>query len=559
MPLTPTAMDATQISTPVNIRHTSHTSHTSRVGEGNTRRACGECKRKKARCGKEHPECALCVRVGSTCKYPSRRLISRKKSSSSAPKAVAAYDSLSEPSAAHVLMTPKAAEGESLQNEMANISSEMDMAEFDLTLGSYDMLGVPGSHLAHANTQPSPPYNLGGEWAYFDDQPISSPSIQYSSQLLWSLNDPLGTPDSFFPGNLDSIVTRGKADAGGILRESAASDHLMDSLISEAMNPTTPGIRVDIALVANELIPLFFSSIQPFLPLFQQPRFYEEFLNTPELPEQRYHDLPLVSEFLLNAMFGLSARFSTLPCLSTAKPQHRGVPFTDRAKFLWGEICKSRGSTNPPLACLQGLILLTFDALQSGPSHQAWTLCGACCNLAYDLDLQDTDRDIISGAIEQSSLSVGEWSLREEKRRSWWMVWEMDTFASALSRRPFGIDSRCMHILLPVSDQAWSSQEIVFSVPLNTTSNMVWKGLCDTPNQHRRLWFLACMSIHRQVFEAALVISDRENALKNVEEVVGAFVFALPEEFQQRSSILFDKNHFAESNWIVCTLVLLQR
>jgi hypothetical protein len=67
------------------------------------------------------------------------------------------------------------------------------------------------------------------------------------------------------------------------------------------------------------------------------------------------------------------------------------------------------------------------------------------------------------------------------------------------------------------------------------------------------------MSIHRQVFEAALVISDRENALKNVEEVVGAFVFALPEEFQQRSSILFDKNHFAESNWIVCTLVLLQR
>jgi hypothetical protein len=88
------------------------------------------------------------------------------------------------------------------------------------------------------------------------------------------------------------------------------------------------------------------------------------------------------------------------------------------------------GDSRPTLVLLQALALSTFQQLIRGARGLAWRSLGTCVRVAYELDLHlvdsdDSDKDIIftTGKTGPS------WCLDEEKRRIWWAIWEMDTFA----------------------------------------------------------------------------------------------------------------------------------
>ncbi|EED19613.1 hypothetical protein TSTA_028940 [Talaromyces stipitatus ATCC 10500] len=264
-------------------------------------------------------------------------------------------------------------------------------------------------------------------------------------------------------------------------------------------------------------------------------------------------DEGLKAQLLLNGIFGLSARFST-SLFHSMDPVNRGNQFTERASALWDEIYKDHKSDIRSLQCLQGLILVTFNALQSGPSEHAWSLCGHCVRLAYDLDLHTIDAN-----YDHREESLDEWVALEEKRRAWWTIWEMDTFSSAMSRRPFAIDCRFTQVLLPVSDIAWYNKTRVPSGFLNLHLDMPWKCLCDSPNQEPRAWFLISLAAFRHSFEVMLLPEAHPQLLHDAEAMIACFALALPQNFQTDSgSMVFNKTNFARNNWIVCTLIILQ-
>ena len=457
------------------------------------------------------------------------------------------------------LLTPEWRE-ERDQHGMAMASETIGVFDYQLPPSSMSTSGATDSVLAHAFT---PNCDPASDFMITDDWEITCPRTRNWTDMLLSLGEgPVAVAGDAFWLPMDKCWTTEKVtDTITPPALAMPADHPTSCpTAAETLDWERPGYNLIVPPeVADELIDVYFKKIQAFLPIFRQSKFYSEFLNNAIAHGQRYLNLPRVSEFLLNAMFALSARFSTAPSFSEQDPVNRGNRFMERATMLWEEMCRDQRDSIPTLECLQGLILLTFTVLQRGPSSQAWSLCGACCRLAYDLDLHNVDLDIVSGKCDQSSLSLDECLLREEKRRAWWMIWEMDTFASALSGRPFAIDARRMSVLLSVSDKAWFENQRVPSVPLDTSTGMAWKELCDCPNQDERAWFLVSLSILRQISEALLAPTPRKQALQDVEAVIGCFVLALPETFHVGSgSILFDDHNFSRNNWVICTLVVIQ-
>lgn len=64
-------------------------------------------------------------------------------------------------------------------------------------------------------------------------------------------------------------------------------------------------------------------------------------------------------------------------------------------------------------------------------------MVGSCTRLAYEVGLHNTDADLAVLGTESNVLDVDENMKREEKRRAWWTIWEMDTFSSTTSLRPY--------------------------------------------------------------------------------------------------------------------------
>ncbi|PVH70739.1 hypothetical protein DL98DRAFT_472364 [Cadophora sp. DSE1049] len=325
----------------------------------------------------------------------------------------------------------------------------------------------------------------------------------------------------------------------------------------ESTPPPDSGYALSVSPdTALDLIDEFFNTIHCFLPLFHPAHFKEKYASLIYLKKEQNCGLPLESAFILNGIFCLSARFSTAALFSTVEPVHRGDQFVAQATSLYELLGKQVGEGRPSLAYLQGAILLTFCALQSGPTRLAWWLSGVCVRLAYELELHNTDADIIRGDVDPLQLLFEAWQNREERRRTWWIVWDMDTFASATTLKPFAVNLPGMQVLLPISDEAWLTSEKMPSTYLDHESTTLWEGLCDLPNQSTWAWILACTVLLRQVIGAVLSpTSDR--LLEQLDASFGCFGLALPENFRaDLDSVGSHVAHSKDANWVVCTLLL---
>lgn len=72
--------------------------------------------------------------------------------------------------------------------------------------------------------------------------------------------------------------------------------------------------------------------------------------------------------------------------------------------------------------------------------------------MTYDLDLCDMDEgdDIWQDAAE--------WTVTEERRRLFWVVWELDAFVSTFSRHPSAINRQRVAAHLPVKSAPLSTR-----------------------------------------------------------------------------------------------------
>lgn len=309
-------------------------------------------------------------------------------------------------------------------------------------------------------------------------------------------------------------------------------------------------------------VDIFFVKVSAFLPIFHRPRFYDEYLSDYQEEGTTCRQLTLESALILNGVMSLSARFSRSSHFKDVMPTMRGDQFAKQAQSIYADATRFQGDEAPTLRYLQGCILLAFYHNTNCSNSFGWTLTGVCTRLAYDLGLNtlDDDIDCQPGSSNPQWTSTEDWVMREELRRAWWSVWELDTFASTVARRPYTIDRNTMQVLLPASDECWFDGKPVASAPIGSTPASAWRSLRGLPNQDERAWFLVANYLMALAYDLmtrkdvpARVKAEMENALT-------CFSLSLPDHFRlATANFIFNDASFARSNWIVTTNIILQR
>lgn len=304
---------------------------------------------------------------------------------------------------------------------------------------------------------------------------------------------------------------------------------------------------------------LFFEKIQPAFPLLHRPRVLAEFMKHPSGSRQRFRDLDFDSALLLNGIFALAARFSEMENFWSCEPSMRGDRFGKTAQSLFDVASREEGDDHLSLKYLQGCILLTYFQLTSRPSFQAWVGIGLCCRIAYALSLHQIDRDSENHAPEVR-ISGKEWTDKEEQRRAWWTIVQMDNFASFIGGRPANIDSARTDVLLPVSDEAWFVSRPVRSALISKGTANAWSSLIDCENQDAYAWFHVANSLCRAAQEEFEKRDRSKGGLSIVQSAIQCFLLSLPPQLRLRKrDMAFREHNSREKNWVISFYLVLQR
>ncbi|KAG7044211.1 hypothetical protein JMJ77_0012026 [Colletotrichum scovillei] len=297
--------------------------------------------------------------------------------------------------------------------------------------------------------------------------------------------------------------------------------------------------------VATELVNLYFDKIQAWLPLLHRPNFFAKYIFDGSFQEDRLLEVSLEEGLLLHGIFALAARHSNNEYFKGLSPPNRGDNFAEWAIRYYGKLRSSDSETT--LEYLQGCILLAFYLYTARPSHQAWILTGVCVRLAYDLELCCMDEE--DGGDETASTK---WSAEEERRRAFWLVWEIDTFASILSMRPRGLNSQRIIVRLPVSDEAWFSESPCESPVIPPNPTQIWRVLLNSPNKDERAWFLVANYLMALAYEAA---SDQQRSQREYTDLASSityFSLAVSQRYGlETNPPVFTARTFANANWII--------
>ena len=263
-------------------------------------------------------------------------------------------------------------------------------------------------------------------------------------------------------------------------------------------------------------------------------------------------------------MIALSARFSHNEYFGSIPREQRGKPFAQKATALYAERLQRDAINESSLAFLQGCILLAFYLQTCEITTRGWLLIGTCCQLGIDLGLDRVDKDVTVTSSTSTTADGGaasQWSYKEEKRRAWWLVWELDVFTATILRRRRGISIDQMNILLPVSDSAWFSDTPTRSTFLVTDYLHTWQTLEAIPEADERAWFL--VTSYMMAVAANLTAPDSISTLQDVlsfESTLDCFALLLPEAFRlDLVRFPFGEESFALNNWAFLTIFMLHR
>jgi hypothetical protein len=198
---------------------------------------------------------------------------------------------------------------------------------------------------------------------------------------------------------------------------------------------------------------------------------------------------------LLASMFAIAASF---PPDAQDNP-HLHIPcsdiFHDLATRLVSSCLDEYADIAPSLALLQALILCTHNQLARGVRGRAWRSLGTCVRTALEMQLHCLDAQEPLAA--QPGQTPSNWQAKEEKRRAWWAIWEMDTFASTIRRLPAAIDWSQNYTWLPVDDASWFSNTYQPSCFLTQEPLQRVPSLLRSGNKASKAWYIVINSLPR--------------------------------------------------------------
>jgi len=299
--------------------------------------------------------------------------------------------------------------------------------------------------------------------------------------------------------------------------------------------------------------------VQPALPLLHRPKVLAEHSSGTWNDEREPAHLDFESALLLNGIFALAARFDERDASWPSRHRNREQGFGATAQALFDMANRERADEHLSLKYLQGCILLTYFQLTSRPSFQAWVLIGLCSRIGHALSLHQIDRD--SSVAQHPELSPREWADKEEHRRAWWVVVQMDNFASFIGGRPPNIDLRRADVLLPVSDENWFHLRPLPSALVSYESPAtVWGSLVDTGNEDAYAWFLVGNCLCRAAQEEFEKRDRSREGLTIIQSAIQCFLLGLPPRLRlSNGNMVFGERTFREKNWIISTHFVILR
>lgn len=495
-------------------------------------RACHECNRKKTKCDRKRPICGLCQRTGIGCNYPLRRkppTPSQARPGSKVQKLRTNIDRLLQ------LLESNPAELIRSRNTHGNRSGDT------ITVATPSVrLTAPERIQIDEDDEDDNDNDNNGEGTTPDGP--AEPTIEDDIRSLKQLSSRITELD------WTEATARPISISGDSKSVSTNTPNMEDRRLSSATS-TSNSFDLSYSVVLH-LVDLYFDKVQPWLPLLHKPTF-ESFLNErldpSSTPLKNMNDEQMV---LMYALFALSARFSTLPMFADVEPLERGRLFFDQASSYYN---RTRELTSANLTYLQGCILLAFYIYTFEPTSRGWILVGVCVRLAYELGLADMDDE-----NSDTDLPL-EWIRQEEMRRAWWLVWELDTFGSAIHKRPFAIDRRRMIVKLPVSDEAWFAGREIGSAKLITRTGRCWASLQECENQDERAWFLISNFLMAAVQDVALrgekISADEKFTIENE---ITCLKLGLPTIFNiEADTSLLEHASSSTINWVLGTRLML--
>ncbi|KID62887.1 binuclear zinc transcription factor, partial [Metarhizium hybridum] len=356
------------------------------------RLACMICRKRKLKCDGVRPSCSTCSRLGHSCAYDEQR----RKSG------------------------PKRGYVKALEERLKQVETLLKTQDPVPAINSPNTKGInmsmPGAHNPQAATPnlgvASASMGMGGDrdmdnrWQHFNGE---SPQAGANME------------DFNFNSNM------------GIPMNNVGGGNFTWEMIGLGLEePLPPQETID------ELHQVYFEKVHPSMPMIHRYR-YLAAMNL--APNQR----PPVC--LRYAMW-------TLACSITDKYADLKDLFYQRArKYVEADYVKGYGEHMISVAHCQTHILLAAYEMKMMYFPRAWINTGSAVRLAQMIGLHRLDGTGLD--VKQCLPPPKDWTEREERRRTFWMAFCEDRYASIGTGWPMTVDEKDIMTKMPASDEAF--------------------------------------------------------------------------------------------------------
>ncbi|KAJ2676032.1 hypothetical protein IWW42_000701 [Coemansia sp. RSA 1085] len=443
--------------------------------------ACRACRLRKIRCGGERPRCSYCVKKGYECVLTphKKRGRPRKNEERSTGKTSGAG---SKPINAPI-------EPSGVTDGMRTTNMPVDGLDLDVRHLWAELTGLQGLELPpelsalaanaamqaqDASSIPSigPSFNLGLSTSTANQQQQQQQEQQQqdamlqnaaeASMLSFAANYAFPKPEKL-PGVSNNGNHRGSPassahhSATGDGTEDAARAH-SESTASAAAHQT--GEQISAAAEAS--IRAYFTYVHPWFPILHKPTFERQ------VAEGR------VDRVLFCAVQAIAARFRDASAVSLKgrRPYRRGQRYARRAKELLPEALKQA-----QLSTLQAVVLLALYMSVSGQWQEGAAYERLAVQLAFIGQYHLLDEEFLLPPVT-NNMGVYEagWSehshparlevlsrpggilAHEQRRRTWWAVFQLERFNGLAMGRPPIIKPGWHWVWLPCSEAVWAQE-----------------------------------------------------------------------------------------------------
>ncbi|EJU01612.1 hypothetical protein DACRYDRAFT_100452 [Dacryopinax primogenitus] len=318
----------------------------------------------------------------------------------------------------------------------------------------------------------------------------------------------------------------------------------------------------------QHLIDLYFTYVQPVLPIIPKRQFMELFrerMASSDANSPADNVRGRIPTLLLLAMFTVAARYTTTdtPLPIDGKMWNAGDKYLTAAKLILNE----KYASSQPETC-QALILLSYREIGIGAMAQSFLYTGMAVRMAQDLGLHRSMEKWHPAG--QSRFTEEE---KQTRRRIWWACVILDRYVSTYIGRPMGIFERDYDTALATENDP---EEVEVWRPLFDDA-----GSPDASTAGRRLTYepkashaLACFnasatlaSILGRVYENLYTIRTNaegaagERILRQLDKRLALWLINLPDSLKyQPSNTSVPPPHILTLHMqFYCALLLLHR